>query len=155
MDFVHTQYARDFFQGQVPTIIRTLKLIAANQEKQIELQQQALQMLSTPQRVYICREEISDTLYNSAGKDNHLFVTTNLGEALSWAQTAICIAKKREFHPYTPQDETDFYAKIADFKGSSIWVYKNKKDDVKENYGICIDVVDLTQNSQQLRQLFE
>lgn len=155
MDFVHTQYARDFFQGQVPTIIRTLKLIAANQEKQIELQQQALQALSSPHGVFICREEISTALHNTVGNDNHLFVTTNLDEALSWAQKAICIAKEREFHPYTPQDETDFYAKIVDFKGSSVWVYKDIKEDVKENYGICVDVVDLTQNSQQLRQLFE
>ena len=155
MDFASTQYARDFFQGQVPTIIRTLKQIATNQEKQIELQQQVLQAIKTPQRVFVCREENSTALYNDAGNINHLFVTANLGEAISWAQTALCIAKKSEFHPYAPEDESDFYAKIADFKGSSVWVYKNKNDDAKENYGICVDVLDLTQNCQQLRQLFE
>ena len=36
MSFENTQYARDYFQCQIPTIIRTLKQIAANQEKQIE-----------------------------------------------------------------------------------------------------------------------
>ena len=155
MDFASTQYARDFFQGQVPTIIRTLKQIAANQEKQIELQQHVLQAIKTPQRVFVCREENSTALYNDAGNINHLFVTTNLGEVISWAQKALCIAKKSDFHPYAPEDESDFYAKIADFKGSSVWVYKNKNDDAKENYGICVDVLDLTQNCQQLRQLFE
>lgn len=155
MDFVNTQYARDYFQGQIPTIIRTLKQIASNQEKQIELQQQAIQAITTPQRVFVCREENSAALYHDAGNINHLFVTTSLGEAISWAQKAICIAKKRGYQPYAPQDETDFYAKIGVFKGSSVWVYKNKKEDANENYGICIDVVDLTQNSQQLRQLFE
>ena len=94
MDFASTQYARDFFQGQVPTIIRTLKQIAANQETQIELQQQVLQAIKTPQRVFVCREENSTALYNDAGNINHLFVTANLGEAISWAQTALCIAKK-------------------------------------------------------------
>ncbi|MBE6639808.1 MAG: hypothetical protein E7616_10280 [Ruminococcaceae bacterium] len=155
MDFASTQYARDFFQGQVPTIIRTLKQIAANQETQIELQQKALRAMETPQRVFVCREENSTALYNDAGNINHLFVTANLGEAISWAQTALCIAKKSEFHPFSPEDERDFYAKIADFKGSSVWVYKDKKEDARENYGICVDVFDLTQNSQQLRQLFE
>ena len=63
--------------------------------------------------------------------------------------------EKSDFHPYTPEDEGDFFAKIADFKGSSVWVYKSKKEDARENYGICIDVVDLTQSCQQLRRLFE
>lgn len=94
MDFASTQYARDFFQGQVPTIIRTLKQIAANQETQIELQQKALRAMETPQRVFVCREENSTALYNDAGNINHLFVTANLGKAISWAQTALCIAKK-------------------------------------------------------------
>jgi len=155
MDFANTQYARDFFQGQVPTIIRTLKQIAANQETQIELQQRVLKAIETPQRVFVCREENSVALYNDAGNINQLFVTANLGEAISWAQTALCFAKKSEFHPYSPEDERDFYAKIADFKGSSVWVYKSKKEDARENYGICIDVVDLTQSCQQLRHLFE
>ena len=52
MSFENTQYARDYFQCQVPTIIRTLKQIAANQEKQIELQQQALQAIVMPQKVF-------------------------------------------------------------------------------------------------------
>lgn len=155
MSFENTQYARDYFQCQVPTIIRTLKQIAANQEKQIELQQQALQAIVMPQKVFVCREENSAALYTDAGNINQLFVTTSPGEAISWAQKALCIAKKSDFHPYTPEDEGDFFAKIADFKGSSVWVYKSKKEDARENYGICIDVVDLTQSCQQLRHLFE
>ena len=108
-----------------------------------------------PQKVFVCREENSAALYSDAGNINQLFVTTSPGEAISWAQKALGIAKKSDFHPYTPEDEGDFFAKIADFKGSSVWVYKSKKEDARENYGICIDVVDLTQSCQQLRRLFE
>lgn len=77
MSFENTQYARDYFQCQVPTIIRTLKQIAANQEKQIELQQQALQAIVMPQKVFVCREENSAALYSDAGNINQLFVTTS------------------------------------------------------------------------------
>ena len=86
MSFENTQYARDYFQCQIPTIIRTLKQIAANQEKQIELQQQALQAIVMPQKVFVCREENSAALYSDAGNINQLFVTTSPGEAISCAQ---------------------------------------------------------------------
>ncbi len=114
-----------------------------------------LQAIKTPQLVFVCREENSTALHSDAGNINHLFVTTNPGEVISWAQKALCIAKKSNFYPYTPDDESEFFAKIGDYKGSSVWVYKNENEDAKENYGICVDVFDLTQNSQQLRQLFE
>ena len=40
MDFASSGYARDFFQGQVPQIIRSLKSIADSQQKLVELQMQ-------------------------------------------------------------------------------------------------------------------
>ena len=109
MSFENTQYARDYFQCQIPTIIRTLKQIASNQEKQIELQQQALQAIVAPQKAFVCREENSAALYSDAGNINQLFVTTFPREAISWAQKALCIAQKNDFHPYSPEDESDFF----------------------------------------------
>ena len=37
MDFASSGYARDFFQGQVPQIIRSLQSIADSQEKLVAL----------------------------------------------------------------------------------------------------------------------
>lgn len=155
MGFENTQYAREFFQGQVPTMLKELKRIADNQEKQIELQYKALQANTQEQIVFVCREENSATLYPDAGNINQLFVTASRKEALDWAQRSVENARKNDFHPFSEEDLTSFYANFDQFKGSSVWVYKNRDGDSKENYGIVVNVIDLTQSSQYLRHLFE
>lgn len=48
MDFASSGYARDFFQGQVPQIIRSLKSIADSQQKLVELQMQQNSSVDKP-----------------------------------------------------------------------------------------------------------
>lgn len=48
MDFASSAYARDFFQGQIPQIIRSLKSIADSQQKLVELQMQQSSSVDKP-----------------------------------------------------------------------------------------------------------
>lgn len=150
MGFENTQYARDLFQKQLPSLIREMKRIADNQEKLIELQLKAQENKAPGTTVYACYEENTDI-----GQTARLFVTVSREEAREWGQKALADAKKNDFYPFKDEDETQFFADFEQNKGTSIWVYKSKKEDARENYGICIDIMDVTQSSQQLRQLFE
>lgn len=91
MDFASSGYARDFFQGQVPQIIRSLKSIADSQQKLVELQMQSSTSssaaVSTVAKdvgvVYVCYEENCADLFDEAGAVNHMFVTVDADQVLS------------------------------------------------------------------------
>ena len=150
MGFENTQYARDYFQVQIPKLLREVKRIADNQEKQIDLQIKAQENNPPVTTVFVCYEENTDI-----GQTARLFVTVSKEEAHEWGRKALAEAKKNDFFPFNDEDENVFFADFEQNKGTSIWVYKSKKEDARENYGICIDVMDVTQSSQRLRQLFK
>lgn len=64
MDFADSVYARDFYQGQIPQIVRAIKQIADGQEKLIELQMQGYKNEKMPVKtdekttgiIYVCYE---------------------------------------------------------------------------------------------------
>ena len=80
MDFASSGYAKDFFQSQVPQIIRSLKSIADSQQKLVELQMQQNSTVDKPidkptvpaevtaeGTIYVCYEENTAALYADAG----------------------------------------------------------------------------------------
>lgn len=110
MDFASSGYARDFFQGQVPQIIRSLKSIANSQQKLVELQMQnstsSSSAVSTVAKdvgvVYVCYEENCADLFDEAGAVNHMFVTVDADQVLSWAKRSLSRAEENN---YLPVDE--------------------------------------------------
>lgn len=167
MDFASSGYARDFFQGQVPQIIRSLKSIADSQQKLVELQMQQNSSVDKPLdnptmpaevtaegTIYVCYEENSAALYADAGNINHMFVTADVAQALDWAKRSLSNAETNNYLPITDEEMKQFIADIGREQYSSVWVYRNHDEKAKENYGICVDCFDLSKSSEMLGSIF-
>ncbi len=157
MDFADSIYARDFFQGQVPDIIRTLKRIADNQEKMMEAPNPAEKQGSSVAigTVYVCYEENSTALYSDAGNINHMFVTTDIGQARQWAVQSLKYAETGKYLPIDRAEKEQFLAEIGIEQFASVWVYLGRREDARENYGICVDSFDLSGSTERLVSLFK
>ncbi len=167
MDFADSVYARDFFQHQIPTMINILKRIADNQEKMIGNQvdiakieppkkakpEQAVQ--TEVGKVYVCYEENSTALYADAGNLNHMFVTADVEQARKWATQSIESARAGKYLPIDEEEQEQFFADIGVERSASVWVYLGRKEDARENYGICVDSFVLSDNAECLVSLFK
>ncbi len=167
MDFADSVYARDFFQHQIPTMINILKRIADNQEKMIGDQVDTVKV-EPPQKanseqavkaevgkVYVCYEENSTALYADAGNLNHMFVTTDVEQARKWATQSIESARAGKYLPIDEEEQEQFFADIGVERSTSVWVYLGRKEDARENYGICVDSFDLSGSTERLVSLFQ
>ena len=102
MDFASSGYARDFFQGQVPQIIRSLKSIADSQQKLVELQMQNTssttacesRAASSVATVFVCYEENCAELFDEAGAVNHMFELQMQSRQFR-GQSILCQGRKR------------------------------------------------------------
>ena len=162
MDFASSGYARDFFQGQVPQIIRSLKSIADSQEKLVALQMQGASNVQVSGGagstsvgvVYVCYEENSAELYNEAGGLNHMFVTADVKQALDWAKRSFSSAEGNNYLPISDDEMSQFLADVGKEQFASVWVYRNQDENAKENYGICVDSFDLSKTKDLLSSMF-
>ena len=125
MDFASSGYARDFFQGQVPQIIRSLKSIADSQQKLVELQMKQNSSVDKPVdnptlpaeviaegTIYVCYEENSTALYADAGNINHTSLTKKYNSVIIsrnmmvYVYVEVIVLRKRQglfFYTYTKQ----------------------------------------------------
>ena len=167
MDFASSGYARDFFQGQVPQIIRSLKSIADSQQKLVELQMQQNSSVDKPVdnpavptevtaegTIYVCYEENSAALYADAGNINHMFVTADVAQALDWAKRSLSNAEANNYLPITDDEMKQFMSEIGREHYTSVWVYRNQDENAKENYGICVDCFELSKSAELLSSVF-
>lgn len=162
MDFADSGYARDFFQGQIPQMIRALKQIADGQEKLIELQmqgtkseaKQALAETKSAGVIFVCYEENSTALYNDAGNINHMFVTDDITQAKEWAKRSLTNAKANNYLPINDDEAKQFLSDIGREQYNSVWVYRKQNENAKENYGICVDRFDMSRNTETMNSIF-
>ena len=162
MDFASSGYARDFFQGQVPQIIRSLQSIADSQEKLVALQTQGASNVQASSGaasvsvgvVYVCYEENSAELYNEAGGLNHMFVTADVKQALDWAKRSLSSAEGNNYLPISDDEMSQFLTDVGKEQFASVWVYRNQNENAKENYGICVDSFDLSKTKDLLSSMF-
>jgi len=162
MDFASSGYARDFFQGQVPQIIRSLKSIADSQQKLVELQMQGTTGASTAVStdapnisvVYVCYEENCADLFDEAGAVNHMFVTVDADQVLSWAQRSLSKAEENNYLPVDEGELKQFLDGAGKEQYASVWVYRNQDEFAKESYGICVDRFDLAKSDDLLSSMF-
>ena len=162
MDFASSGYARDFFQGQVPQIIRSLQSIADSQEKLVALQMQEASNVQASSGaasvsvgvVYVCYEENSAELYNEAGGLNHMFVTADVKQALDWAKRSLSSAEGNNYLPISDDEMSQFLTDVGKEQFASVWVYRNQNENAKENYGICVDSFDLSKTKDLLSSMF-
>lgn len=162
MDFASSGYARDFFQGQVPQIIRSLKSIADSQQKLVELQMQSptgrSDAMSTGATgidvVYVCYEENCADLFDEAGAVNHMFVTVDADQVLSWAKRSLSRAEENNYLPVDEGELKQFLDGAGKEHYASVWVYKNQDEFAKQSYGICVDRFDLAKSDDLLSSMF-
>lgn len=162
MDFASSGYAKDFFQGQVPQIIRSLKSIADSQQKLVELQMQCSAntkpveqtSTSTEGMIYVCYEENSAALYAEAGNINHMFVTTDINQMREWALKSLEYAENGKYYPIDESEKEQFLSEIGVERTASVWVYLGCRENASENYGICVDCFDLSKSAELLKSTF-
>ena len=158
MDFANSGYARDFFQGQVPQIIRSLKSIADSQQKLVELQTQSLSNINTATSangtIFVCYEENCAELFNEAGTLNHMFVTVDANQARDWAKRSLASAERNNYLPVSDDEMKQFLADAGMERFASVWVYRNQDEHAKECYGICVDSFDLSKSKDLLSSMF-
>lgn len=162
MDFASSGYVKDYFQGQIPQIIRALKRIADGQEKLIELQMQSMKSETTSAVaeikaegvIYVCYEENSTALYIDAGNINHMFVTADITQAMDWAKRSLLSAEAKNYRPISEDEMNQFFSDVGSEQYASVWVYRNRDENAKENYGICIDSFDLSKSADALNSIF-
>ena len=158
MDFVNSGYAKRLFEGQIPELIRTVKRIAENQEKMMSCCGNTENATSSPAHespnaIFVCYEENSRTLYSEAGNINKLFVTSDIELAKEWARRSMENAEENGYRPMEDQDCADFMQQIGE-KFVSLWVYLEKRENARENYGICVDSFSLDQSKDRLEHCF-
>ena len=162
MDFASSGYARDFFQGQVPQIIRSLKSIADSQQKLVELQMQNTssttacesRTASSVATVFVCYEENCAELFDEAGAVNHMFVTADAEQAISWAKHSLSRAEENNYLPVDEAELQQFFDDAGKEQFASVWVYRDKNEFAKESYGICVDRFDLAKSDDLLSSMF-
>lgn len=167
MDFASSGYAKDFFQSQIPQIIRSLKSIADSQQKLVELQMQqnsnvdkpiddstVSTKVSTEGTIYVCYEENSAALYADAGNINHMFVTMDVNQMREWVSRSLQYAENEKYYPINEWEKEQFLSEIGVERTTSVWVYLGCREDARENYGICVDRFDLSKSSDLLNSTF-
>lgn len=158
MEFHNTMYGKRFFDNQLPSLIRALNRIADNQEaglaeKRMEASSKSNVGTDSASKIYVCYEENSVALYSKAGNISKLFVTSEEALAKDWAKRSYEMAAGSGYHPI---DEAD-YAELMDHIGetyASMWVYLGRRENTRENYGICVDCFDLSKSEEMLQSLF-
>ena len=158
MEFQNTMYGKRFFENQLPSLIRALNRIADNQEIALSGRNTVSSGMNSSvteseNRIFVCYEENSVALYSEAGNISKLFVTSDEALAKEWAKRSYEMAVGAG---YNPIDKAD-YAELMDHIGdtyASMWVYLGRKENSRENYGICVDCFDLSQSEEALRSLF-
>ena len=162
MDFANSGYARDFFQGQVPQIIHSLKSIADSQQKLVELQMQGAtnsnarknSAVSGDGIIFVCYEENCAELFDEAGALNHMFVTADANQARDWAKRSLASAEGNNYLPVSDDEMKQFFADVGMEPFASVWVYRNQNENAKENFGICVDSFDLSKTKDLLSSMF-
>lgn len=162
MDFANSGYARDFFQGQVPQIIHSLKSIADSQQKLVELQMQGAtnsnarknSAVSGDGIIFVCYEENCAELFDEAGALNHMFVTADANQARDWAKRSLASAEGNNYLPVSDDEMKQFFADVGMEPFASVWVYRNQNENAKESYGICVDSFDLSKSKDLLNSMF-
>ena len=158
MEFHETMYGKRFFEHQLPSLIRALNRIADNQEsaltgKNTVSTSRSNTVVNSANNIYVCYEENSVALYSEAGNISKLFVTSNEALAKEWAKRSYEMASGSGYHPIEEAD----YAELMDHIGdtyASMWVYLGRKENTRENYGICVDCFNLSKSEETLERLF-
>lgn len=158
MEFHDTMYGKRFFENQLPSLIRALNRIADNQEsglsgKSMGQSSRSNVVTDSTSKIYVCYEENSIALYSEAGNISKLFVTSDEALAKEWAKRSYEMAAGSGYHPIEEAD----YAELMDHIGdtyASMWVYLGRRENSRENYGICVDCFDLSKSEETLERLF-
>lgn len=156
------QVMRAIFQRQIPQIVCSLKSIADSQEKLIELQMQNTTVAKPAEKptvtakgtIYVCYEENSTALYTDAVNINHMFVTTDEKQMREWVSKSLQYAENDSYHSIDKSEREQFLSEVGDERIASVWVYFGRKEESKENYGICVDCFDLSKSAELLESVF-
>ncbi len=139
-------YGKDFFENQVPEAISELRRIANALEKggvtpafAGAVKTNSSKKGFLPQCIYVCYEENSTELYSDAGNVSNMYVTADPSQAKRWAELSLENAAKNSFHPVDDDETENMFNAIGVEDYACTWVYKNKDESARENYGICVN----------------
>lgn len=140
-------YGKDFFENKVPEVITELHRIADALEKggvtpavADVVKSNASKKGFLPECIFVCYEENSVELYNDAGNVSNMYVTTDPAQAKKWAELSLENAAANSFYPVDDDETENMFNTIGTEDYACTWVYKNKNESARENYGICVNM---------------
>ena len=104
--------------------------------------------------VNVCYEENCADLFDEAGAINHMFVTVDADQVLSWAKKSLSKAEENNYLPVDEGELKQFLNGAGKEQYASVWVYRNQDEFAKESYGICVDRFDLIKSDDLLSAMF-
>ena len=104
--------------------------------------------------VFVCYEEIYAELFDEAGAVNHMFVTADAEQAISWTKKSLSKAKENNYLPVDEGELQQFFDDAGKEQYAGVWVYLNKSEFAKESYGISADSFDLSKSKNLLSSMF-
>ena len=130
-EFHNTEYGKNFFERQLPALIRSITCLADMTEQMVELQKNPPQ----PHRMFLCYEENSAELARECGSVNGYLLTESLDKMVVWVLEAIRIAAGNGYYPLDKKEisEGNIIYSMNDFE---VAVYKNGDENHACNYTI-------------------
>lgn len=104
--------------------------------------------------VFVCYEENYAELFDEAGAVNHMFVTADAEQAISWTKKSLSKAKENNYLPVDEGELQRFFDDAGKEQYASVWVYRDKSKFAKESYGISVDSFDLSKSKNLLSSMF-
>lgn len=88
-------------------------------------------------------------LYNDAGNVSNMYVTTDPAQAKKWAELSLENAAANSLYPVDDDEAENMFNTIGTEDYACTWVYKNKNESARENYGICVNMYPFSKQAEE------
>ena len=133
-------YGKVFFEKQRSELIGELRKMVKAMQTTVEKNSSIAEItnLSIPplQREDLCvpRGKCCIAFFRS-GNINHMYGKTDHDMTVKWAKLALKSARRT----IEKEDEKNLFDMIGTEKYASVWTYRKKDENAKDNYGTCVN----------------
>ena len=75
--------------------------------------------------------------------------TTDPAQAKKWAELSLANASANSFYPVDDDETENMFNTIGTEDYACTWVYKNKNESARENYGICVNMYPFSKQPEE------
>ena len=130
-----TMYGKNFFEHQLPALIRAINRLADVDEKRQAAEPAAVMKSNT---VYVCYEENSHELAIEDGAVNELYVASSLDEVYRWVDKQQKNAEQNFYTVLNNEEESEFYKKLCAGSETALGLYHNGDESSRLFYTLTV-----------------